>query len=68
MEKGDKMKENEVSGPHRRFRNSNYLPVKLVICVCACICDLKISCRFSTFDLRLRGDCTVTQKLSDLRK
>jgi len=52
METGDKVKANEVNGPHRRFWKSNYLPVKLAMCVCTRICDHKISCRFSL-------DCAV---------
>jgi len=49
METGVKVKANEVTDPYRRFQNSNYLPMKLTICVRTRICDHKISCSISTF-------------------
>lgn len=56
MQIKDKMKANEVSGLHRRFRNSNYLRVKVAICVCTLICNHKTACRFSAFAQGTVGD------------
>jgi hypothetical protein len=56
MQIKDKMKANEVSSLHRRFRNSNYLPLKIMMYVLTGVCNHKTACRFSAFMHGTMGD------------